>query len=150
MMHHLKLFSLMQVYPVDSVHSDSSMKEDAQSSFNNSGRQGYGTMHLSLMLSVVVLFSNTCPTLWAFLHLSSMFSHWILLSAGYIHHLHLVHHLILKHLHFKPTDIILKMGIVLWVRHLTFLGNYLHIQQYLGRRLEMQITSYTHTVEMFC
>ncbi|KAF3440364.1 hypothetical protein FNV43_RR18648 [Rhamnella rubrinervis] len=31
---------IVQVYPVDSVHSDSSMKEDAQSSFNNSGRQG--------------------------------------------------------------------------------------------------------------
>lgn len=42
----------MQVYPiangssVDSVHSDSSMKEDAQSSFNNPNKQGYGSLHV--------------------------------------------------------------------------------------------------------
>lgn len=48
-------FSLMQVYPVyngnsgDSVHSDSSMKEDAQSSFNNFNRQGYGHLYQLLL-----------------------------------------------------------------------------------------------------
>jgi ppGpp synthetase/RelA/SpoT-type nucleotidyltranferase len=44
----------MQVYPiangnsVDSVHSDSSMKEDAQSYFNNPSKQGYGSLHVYL------------------------------------------------------------------------------------------------------
>lgn len=51
----LNSFSLMQVYPVyngnsgDSVHSDSSMKEDAQSSFNNFNRQGYGHLYQLLL-----------------------------------------------------------------------------------------------------
>jgi hypothetical protein len=44
----------MQVYPVangnsvDSVHSDSSMTEDAQSSFNNGSRLTYDSLHIYL------------------------------------------------------------------------------------------------------
>lgn len=56
----------MQVYPVDSVHSDSSMKEDAQSSFNNSGRQGYGSLYLSIGLSIRALYLMRSPTFCSF------------------------------------------------------------------------------------
>lgn len=56
------MYCLMQVYPVlngnavDSVHSDASMKEDAQSSYN-SGRQGYvwlNVTHTFIVLELVI------------------------------------------------------------------------------------------------
>ena len=64
----MKIVFLMQVYPVfdgnsvDSVHSDSSMKEDAQSSYSYSNGRGYVTLYSVyqlLVFSILLLHSIT-------------------------------------------------------------------------------------------
>lgn len=51
--------------------------------------------------------------------------------SGSIHHLLLVHLQILKHLPVKQIDIMLKMEIVPWVSHHTYLGKKWNFEHHL-------------------
>lgn len=134
----------MQVYPfggpnhVDSMHSDPSETEDAQSSLNYSLKQGYGSC---ICYQFFLVFTHPCSwsistilfiiqalviifTCVAFIYLFIYQCYFFVLGkTGFILHLHLVHLLILKLLHFKQLKITLKMEEVLWVWHHIFPGN---------------------------
>lgn len=128
----------MQVYPygcansVDSVHSDPSEKEDAQSSFNCSFKQGYGSMHCCFNCSFhpfCCLISRVhhnffLPIVLVCHQLIILLLVFLLEKVEFIHHLLLVRPLILKLLPVKQVRIILKMGMVIRMWHHAFTSKY--------------------------